>query len=229
MKAFFRILCVIMAIASLSLCLVSCAGAEKYDTDKTGEGIFLEMEKVKSEINSMKVSDFAECKKSDSDYILIKVKNYGEIVVVLREDIAPTTVRNFKNLVKSGFFSGTIFHRVIEDFMIQGGGYVVRDGKMVEKEVSSIVGEFSSNGYVNPLYHVRGVISMARTNEPNSASSQFFIVHKDSHHLDRNYASFGYVLAGMDVVDAIATCEVNSESPVETIVIESVTFVQPAN
>ena len=229
MKTFLKILCVIMAISSLSFCLAACSGAEKYDTEKTGEGIFLEIEKVKSEINSMKVSDFAECKKSSSDYILIKVKDYGEIVVVLREDVAPITVKNFKKLVQSGFFSGTIFHRIIEDFMIQGGGYVIKDGKQVEKNVSSIKGEFSENGFANPLYHVRGVISMARTNEPNSASSQFFIMHQTTPSLDRKYAAFGYVLAGMEVVDAIATCEVSGESPVENIVIESITFVQPAN
>ena len=113
--------------------------------------------------------------------------------------------------------------------MIQGGGYVVKNGQLVEKNVSSIKGEFSENGFANPLYHVRGVISMARTNEPNSASSQFFIMHQTTPSLDRKYAAFGYVLAGMEVVDAIATCEVSGESPVENIVIESITFVQPAN
>ena len=230
MKTLKKIVCIIMAVLSLSLCMTSCS--VKYDTDKTGKGMLLDMEKVKQEINSMSASDFAECKKSSSDYVLIKVKGYGEIVVVLREDIAPITVKNFKTLVKADFFNGTVFHRVMEGFMIQGGGYVERDGRLVEKPASSIVGEFSENGYPNPLYHVRGVISMARTNDPDSASSQFFITHETSSFLDRNYAAFGYVLAGMDVVDAIATCEVEGDSdapmPVETVVIESVTFVQPS-
>ena len=179
----------------------------------------------------MSASDFAECKKDESDYVLIKVKDYGEIVVVLREDIAPITVKNFKNLVKSGFYTNTIFHRIIEGFMIQGGGYIMKDGKQTKKAASAIKGEFSSNGVPNRLWHVRGVISMARTDVPDSASSEFFITHDVAEHLDGQYAAFGYVLAGMDVVDAIATCEVegdsNAPSPVETVVIESVTFVKP--
>ena len=231
MKILVRVLCLFMALASLSLCLVSCGGPEKYDAGKTGKGTDLKMDKVIAEINSMKVSDFGECKKGSSDYVLIKVKDYGEIVIVLREDIAPITVKNFKNLVKSGFYSGTIFHRVMEGFMIQGGGYTEQNGALREKAASSIRGEFSDNYISNNLKHVKGVISMARTNDPNSASSQFFIMHADTQSLDGKYAAFGYVLAGLEVVDAIATCEVagdaNAPKPVKTVVIESATFVQP--
>ena len=173
----------------------------------------------------------------ESDYVLIKVKDYGEIVVLLRADVAPVTVANFKKLVKENFHAGTIFHRIIKDFMIQGGGMVPtpdEDGKGITydtKDADEIFGEFDSNGFTNNLYHVRGVISMARTDVKNSASCQFFIVHEDSAHLNGDYASFGYVLAGMDVVDAIANCkefiEPNSTMPMDDIIIESITFVEP--
>ena len=230
MKKYLKIISVSLALLTLACLLASCSSARKYDTDKTGAGVNISMTLVKEEIGSMKVEDFKACEK-ESDYILIKVKDYGSIVAVLREDIAPITVTNIKNLVKSGFYSGTIFHRVMENFMIQGGGYVVKDGKWTEKNAYSIKGEFKENGVTNNLRHVRGVLSMARTNVPDSASSQFFIMHADTASLDNKYAAFGYVLAGMDVVDAIATCEVdatdpNAPKPVKDIVIESVTFAE---
>lgn len=226
MKKIIRSVCLLSALVLTLLCLASCQSPTKYNTDNTGEGLNVNMAAVANAINSMKVSDFEPCEDDESDYVLIKVKNYGDIVVVMREDIAPKTVANFKNLVKSGFFSGTIFHRVIENFMIQGGGMIIKDDKMVQKQASTIGGEFTSNGFANNLDHVRGVIAMARTDIPDSASSQFYIVHNEASHLDGDYATFGYVLAGMDVVDAIATSAVVSSVPVEPIVIESVTFVQ---
>lgn len=202
----------------------------KYDPSATGEGKDISMSAVEKEIGSMNVSDFV-AHNGESDYVLIKVKGYGDIVVLLREDVAPASVANFKKLVRSGFYSGTIFHRVMENFMIQGGGIVVKNGAWVQKEADSINGEFAINGFENNLLHLRGVLSMARAKNPNSASSQFFIMHSDYPYLDGQYASFGYVLAGMDVVDAIATCEVegdsNAPSPVKTVEIESVTFVKP--
>ena len=137
------------------------------------------------------------------------------------------------------FYDGTVFHRVIENFMIQGGGcIVVKDENGVEtfkeKESATIKGEFESNGVINNLYHVRGVLAMARTSVKDSASSQFYIVHQSSESaaaLNGDYATFGYVLAGMDVVDAIATCatfgDKNAPIPLEDVVIESISFVQP--
>ena len=236
-----KILSVVLSIVLLSVCFVSCGFKEdgknrdekytkRYDTDNTGEGENIRMYLVIEEIGSMKVEDFKECD-SKTDFILIKIKDYGSIVAVLREDVAPITVEKIKSLVESGFYNGTIFHRVIEGFMIQGGGYEVREGKWIEKYTESIKGEFGTNGVINNLCHARGVLSMARTNVPDSASSQFFIMHADTSSLDNKYAAFGYVLAGMDVVDAIATCEVdssdpNSPKPVKDIVIESVTFVK---
>ena len=237
MKKTAKLLALLLAVL-FAVCLVACdnapTGKAAYDTSVSGEGISVRMTKVKEEINSMSVSDF-EPSDQQSDYVLIKVKDYGEIVLVLRRDIAPETVANFKELVANGFYTGTVFHRVIENFMIQGGGYTIFDGDFREKPADEIKGEFTSNGRINNLTHIRGVISMARVGGMNdSASSQFFIVHQttdSTRNLNEEYATFGYVLAGMEVVDAIATCEVEgsaqSPNPVVDVVIESITFVQP--
>lgn len=132
---------------------------------------------------------------------VIDVKDYGKITVELKPDIAPITVGNFKKLVSEHFYDGLTFHRIMEGFMIQGGDPL---GNGTGGSDETIVGEFSQNGFENTLSHTRGVISMARSNDPNSASSQFFIVHEDSTFLDGQYASFGVVTEGMDVVDKIA-------------------------
>ena len=132
----------------------------------------------------------------------IEVKDYGTIDVELDADTAPITVTNFVKLAQEGFYDGLIFHRVIEGFMIQGGDPLGTGMGGSEREIK---GEFDSNGVKNPLSHTRGAISMARAQRKDSASSQFFIVHEDSTFLDGEYACFGYVTDGMDVVDAI--CE----------------------
>lgn len=131
-------------------------------------------------------------------YVDIDIQDYGCITVKLDQKAAPVTVENFVTLAQSGFYEGLTFHRIIEGFMMQGGA--PKDGT---PEPKSIVGEFTSNGYENPLKHTRGAISMARTMIPDSASSQFFIVHEDSPHLDGDYACFGYVTEGIEVVDAV--------------------------
>jgi len=134
--------------------------------------------------------------------IKITVRDFGEITAELYPEKAPKTVENFLSLIESDFFSGLIFHRVISGFMIQGGGY---DESFADKETASIKGEFASNGFLqNDLKHTRGVLSMARTSIPDSASSQFFIMHKDAPYLDRQYAGFGMVTEGIEVVDKIA-------------------------
>lgn len=133
-------------------------------------------------------------------YVEMTVENYGTIILKLDCKAAPKTVKNFVRLVKKDFYNGLTFHRVIEDFMIQGGDPKANGTGDSGRE---IIGEFSSNGYYNPINHERGVISMARGEDPNSASCQFFIVHETSPHLDGNYAAFGYVIKGMDVVDKI--------------------------
>lgn len=124
--------------------------------------------------------------------ICIELENGKKMYVELYEDIAPITVANFLKLVDQDFFKGIVFHRVIKDFMCQAGGYFIKEGKYIDmKRAESIVGEFETNGHKNDLKHVLGVISMARTNDPNSGSSQFFLCVDNCHHLDKNYAGFG--------------------------------------
>lgn len=135
-------------------------------------------------------------------YADIQIQDYGTITVKLDQESAPITVENFVNLAKSGFYDGLTFHRIIEDFMMQGGD---PNGNGTGGSDETIVGEFSDNGYDNNLSHTRGAISMARSSDYDSASSQFFIVHQDSTYLDGQYAVFGYVSDGMDVVDKV--CE----------------------
>ena len=133
--------------------------------------------------------------------IEMSIKNYGIIKLELDADVAPITVENFVELTNKGFYTGKTFHRIIKGFMIQGGS---SDGLGYTGSDKTIKGEFTSNGVFNNISHKRGVISMARSNDPNSASSQFFIVHEDSEYLDGNYAAFGHVTEGMEVVDKIA-------------------------
>ena len=134
--------------------------------------------------------------------IVIEMENGQKIEIELMPEAAPKTCENFEALVKRGFYDGLIFHRVIPGFMIQGGDPL---GNGMGGAEENIVGEFKANGYNNPLKHTRGVISMARAFNPNSASSQFFIMHADAPHLDGQYAAFGKVVSGMEAVDEIAS------------------------
>ena len=136
----------------------------------------------------------------DPVYIEIDIAGYGVITAELYPNVAPITVENFVNLVNEGFYDGLTFHRIIDGFMIQGG---CPRGNGTGGSGTNIKGEFASNGVANPLRHERGVLSMARSSMPNSASSQFFIMHQDSPWLDGEYAAFGRVLTGMEIVDAI--------------------------
>lgn len=145
--------------------------------------------------------------------IVIEMENGKKIKLELYPEAAPITVANFEKLVKDGFYDGLIFHRVIEGFMIQGGD---PEGTGMGGAKEKIKGEFLINGVNNLLKHTRGVISMARSAMPDSASSQFFIMHKDAPHLDGQYAAFGKVIEGMDVVDEIAAVPVNyMDKPLE--------------
>lgn len=155
--------------------------------------------------------------------IEIEMENGGIIKAELYPETAPVTVDNFVKLIEDNFFDGLIFHRVIPGFMIQGGGYTP-DGQ--HKDTDSIKGEFDSNGFPNPIKHTRGVLSMARTMFPNSASSQFFIMHDDAPHLDGQYAAFGKVTDGMDVVDEIAETPTDmNDKPIENQVIKSIRLI----
>ena len=165
-----------------------------------------------------------------TDYVRMTIRDFGEVVIRLFPDVAPITVENFKNLVAEGFYDGLTFHRIVDDFMAQGGDAYGREDKT---QPASIRGEFTSNGWENNLSHVRGVISMARTSAPNTASGQFFIMLGDKYtsSLEGRYASFGYVCAGMDLMDEVSKVErtLNSNgekaTPVEPVVIDKIEFV----
>ena len=174
----------IKKIAAALLALTLCIGLSACGKQKNGN----------TEASS-------EAEKYGTHHAVITVESYGEIKVELDGDTAPITVKNFVELAKSGFYDGLTFHRIISGFMIQGGD---PKGNGTGGSDNTIKGEFSANGVKNDISHKRGVISMARATDYNSASSQFFIMHKDAAHLDGQYAAFGHVTDGMEVVDAIA-------------------------
>ncbi len=159
---------------------------------------------------------FSQLHKEVNPVVTLNVKDYGTITIELFPEVAPNTVNNFIHLVKENYYQGLIFHRIIPGFMIQGGGG--------QKELRPIKGEFTSNGFANPLKHTRCVLSMARTNDPNSQTSQFFIMHQNAPHLDGNYAAFGAVTSGIEIVDKIATQPRDyRDRPYTDIVIEAMT------
>ena len=156
--------------------------------------------------------------------VRITMQDGGVIDLELDAQAAPITVENFLKLAKDGFYDGLTFHRIIPGFMIQGG---CPDGTGMGGPGWHIKGEFARNGVPNPIKHTRGVISMARAMDPNSAGSQFFIMHEDAPHLDGGYAAFGHVVAGMDVVDRIAQVATDyNDRPLTPVVMESVRVVE---
>lgn len=152
------------------------------------------------------IAQQSDVDRSDPVNIKITLTDGRTMTAALYPHVAPKTVENFVKLVKENFYDGLIFHRVIPGFMIQGGGFdeSFYDGNFDSKEASTIKGEFSSNGVTNNLMHTKGVLSMARTNDKDSASSQFFIMQEAAPHLDGEYAAFGEITEGLDVVDEIA-------------------------
>ena len=153
--------------------------------------------------------------------ITITMENGDVMKAKLYSQIAPNTVKNFISLVKKGFYNGLIFHRVIKGFMIQGG---CPDGIGTGGPGYSIKGEFTKNGFDNKLKHTKGVLSMARSMMPDSAGSQFFIMHETSPHLDGQYAAFGEITEGIDIVDKIADCKTDfNDKPLEDQIIKSIT------
>ena len=221
---------VAVMIIALTIVLVATSTPEAPSTETEIEtGAPVDMTAVQAEINAKTTYDFVPSNEV-TEYVRLTVKGMGDIVIRLRSDAAPLTVQNFQKLVKEGFYDGLIFHRVIKNFMIQGGS-----GETAGKTASNVKGEFASNGVSNNFKHVRGVISMARVSgQNNSASSQFFIcdaTNASTQNLDGDYAAFGYVVAGMGVVDAIASVEVSgsaqSPRPVNDVIIEKAIFVTP--
>ncbi len=182
-----------LALSLLMLCLLAGCGDSVNTTADNGDD---------GTISSTVSEAEEEIEVEDSYTAVIKVKDRGEITVELDGKTAPITVANFVSLAKSGFYDGLTFHRIIEGFMIQGGDPL---GNGTGGSDKTIKGEFSTNGVENEIKHLRGVISMARSMDPDSASSQFFIMHENASHLDGQYAAFGKVISGMEVVDALAT------------------------
>lgn len=154
--------------------------------------------------------------------VTIEMENGDIMKLELYPDIAPNTVNNFIDLIKKDFYNGLTFHRIIEGFMIQGGD---PDGNGTGGPGYGIKGEFEQNGFENTLKHSAGVISMARAMDPDSAGSQFFIMHKDAPHLDGAYAAFGKITEGMEIVDKIATCGTDwNDAPLAPVVMKTVSI-----
>lgn len=191
---------VVVICAAAALTVFLAVGGQNSPTSSDSGSSDSSGETTDSSVISEPVIDLDD---SLTYYADIDIADYGTVTVKLDQEAAPVTVANFVNLAQNGFYDGLTFHRIIEGFMMQGGD---PNGDGTGGSDQNIVGEFSENGYDNPLSHTRGAISMARSNDYNSASSQFFIVHEDNtESLDGKYAAFGYVTEGMDIVDEI--CE----------------------
>ena len=210
---------------AMSLC-VGCS-SKKEDSKETTTATTEAKMKVQSKYKVPKITaakktdQLAEAQKGET-IVTMQVKGYGEMKFKFFMKKAPLAVKNFVTLASNGYFDGQIFHRVINDFMIQGGD---PSGNGTGGPGYSIKGEFSGNDFAeNTLAHTAGVISMARAMDPDSAGSQFFIMHKNAPHLDGQYAAFGKITEGMDIVDKIATCETDwSDAPMTPVVMKTVT------
>jgi len=209
----------------LVLTIITITGCAKENTSEKDKKSKESEENIVEEINEGTIDGYNfKVTEEQTDRVKIQMNNGDIMLVVLSNKDTPITIANFKKLVSEHFYDGLTFHRVVSDFMIQGGD---PEGTGMGGSKDTIKGEFNSNGVKNSLSHTRGVISMARSNNPNSASSQFFIMHSDTYKssLDGNYAAFGRVFAGLDVIDKIASIEVNGETPVNPPVIKSIKFI----
>lgn len=206
MKKIFNLLCI-------TVFMIALVGCEQ----KTVEGPDLDDDLPTEDNIDLTKLAYYEYLNEHNPVITITVKDYGVMVAQLFPEVAQNTVNNFIDYIESGQYDGSRFHRIIETFMIQGG--------MVNQTKQPIRGQFASNGFNNPLRHTKGVLSMARTGNPNSATSQFFVMHQVSVHLDGAYASFGALISGFNVLDSIAGVATNSaDAPLNTVVIESMTI-----
>lgn len=193
-KIIILVLVVILIILAISVYFITKKGENSNEKQNVQEDAQTEQKEENKEEKSMY--------SSGKHHAQIVIKNYGTISLELDADMAPITVENFANLVNDGFYDGLTFHRIISGFMIQGGD---PEGNGLGGSNKEIKGEFSANGVKNTISHTRGVISMARAQSYNSASSQFFIMHEDAPYLDGSYAAFGHVTEGIEIVDKI--CE----------------------
>ena len=200
-----------LSLLLTALLLVAAVGCAKTYANSTGSTETAGKTEEKPTAQATEAPATEEPKKTEEEptvqnpIVTITMQDGGVMKLELYPDVAPNTVKNFISLANAGFYDGLIFHRIIAGFMIQGGGYNA-DGYPVDTGYS-IKGEFASNGVKNDLKHTRGVISMARTQVRDSASSQFFIMHEDAPHLDGEYAAFGMLLEGFEVLDSIATVQ----------------------
>jgi len=218
---------ILIALISAMLFASGCSGNNETSENSVKQTQAAENKQTSAPINNQtpaakpsENTQKAENKEENTVNIVIEMQDGGIIKAELYPDIAPITVANFEKLINENFFDGLIFHRVISGFMIQGGGY---SSDYQQKETESIKGEFASNGVENNLKHERGVLSMARTQVKDSASSQFFIMHQTSPHLDGEYAAFGRVTEGMEVVDKIASSKTDAQDcPIEPQIIKTI-------
>ena len=207
----------LLVLAVLVMGLSACGGSK---SDTTSETKATKAPKATETAEATKKPESKTTDTKGKHHAKIKVKDYGTIEVELDGDTAPITVANFIKLVNEKFYDGLTFHRIMSGFMIQGGDPL---GNGTGGSDETIKGEFSSNGVENNISHKRGVISMARSSDPDSASSQFFIMHETSPHLDGQYAAFGHVVSGMDAVDEIAAVATDwNDKPRTPVVMEKV-------
>ena len=206
-KIIYILLCLVLVFTSLALVACKDDGEDSNDdvnylhVDKNGDLICDDCEETLLSTDNAADDEETFVPREGKCYAVITVKNFGEIAIELLPEYAKITVEHFIGVVDAGFYPGTTFHRILSNFMIQGGA-----PQSSSPSVDKVVGEFASNGYTyNTLSHDRGVISLARTNVKNSATSQFFICNADYPSLDGEYAAFGRVVVGMNVVDAITT------------------------
>lgn len=211
---------IISLCLALSVSVLAFAGCSSPGNENTTENESESYTKVQGEEIASTEATGENERIEETVQAVITMESGGVIKLELYPDVAPITVENFVKLANEGFYDGLTFHRIISGFMIQGGD---PNGNGTGGPGYSIKGEFSQNGVKNDLKHTRGVISMARSQNPDSAGSQFFIMHEDAPHLDGSYAAFGKVVEGMDVVDKIASVETDYyDAPLEKVVIESI-------
>ena len=222
-----KILTVLLSLTLLMLSAAACTGTTENEEPSASPSESAQAPEASADA-SPTADPYAE-----TIGFTIEMENGDIMKGELYPNLAPKTVENFVKLCNEHFYDGLIFHRVIPGFMIQGGGF---DTEYNQKQAEAIAGEFSSNGFQNDLAHTRGVISMARTNDPDSASSQFFIMHADYPSLDGQYAAFGKITEGLDVIDKIASVETTTlteygmeDVPTEQQVIKTITVDENAS
>lgn len=219
-----KLLCFMM-VAAMMLATAACGDKKDSTNSATSNEATTQTETKqdtvsKQEEDTMSEYPFELITTKEPIPATIEIEGYGTVKLELYPDIAPISVSNFQHLANSGYYDGLTFHRIIEGFMIQGGCPL---GNGTGGPGYHIKGEFIQNGVPNSLSHTKGVISMARSSMPDSAGSQFFIMHEDAPYLDGQYAAFGKVISGQEVVDAVATVETNvGDAPINPVVIQSV-------